>query len=188
MPRGRARLDGLTAAGVRWGPCWWGFEHFETPSGVFEHSLANLDFRAEGTRDEFGILGYGVRGMRIYDFGWVTARRGWAPGEQLMRLQMHATDPAILEPRLGRRESKGCIRIPATLNTLFDRYGVLDAAYEDAIALGREFWVLRADRMPTAWSGRYLVVVDSSGLRAPPPSAPASAPQRSRGPQSRRAG
>jgi hypothetical protein len=139
-----------------------GFDHFETPTGVFAHSLDNPDFRAEGTRNELGIRGYGARGMRVYDFGWVTARRGWAPGEQEMRLQMHATDPDRLEPRLGHRDSKGCIRIPATLNTLIDRYGVLDAAYEEAMAAGREFWVLRPDRRPTPWSGRYLVIVDTS--------------------------
>ena len=50
-----------------------------------------------------------------------------------MRLQMHATDRDRLEPRLGRRESKGCIRIPASLSVWFDRYGVLDAAYDDAL-------------------------------------------------------
>ncbi len=138
-----------------------GFEHFETPLGVFEHSLANLDFRAEGTLNENGIRGYGDRGMRVYDFGWVSARRGWAPGEQEMRLQLHATDRERLEPRLGQRESKGCIRIPATLNEFIDRHGVLDAAYDEALAAARTFWVLRADRMPTPWSGRWLVVIDS---------------------------
>ena len=151
-----------------------GFEHFETPTGVFEHSLANLDFRAEGVLNEFGIRGYGDKGMRVFDFGWVPARRGWAPGEQLMRLPMHATDRQKLEPRLGQRESKGCIRIPATLNRWIDRYGVLDAAYEEALAAGRQFWVLRGDRMPTPWSGRYLVIIDSQ--RSEPTAASASAP------------
>ncbi len=144
-----------------------GFEHFETPTGVFDHSLDNLDFRAEGTLNQFGIRGYGDKGNRVYDFGWVVARRGWAAGEQAMRLQLHATDRERLEPRLGRRESKGCIRIPATLNTLIDQYGVLDAAYDEAIATGREFWVLKRDRTPTAWSGRSLVVVDSQRSERP---------------------
>ncbi len=144
-----------------------GFEHFETPTGVFEHSLANPDFRAEGTLNEFGIRGYGDKGMRVYDFGWVMGRRGWMPGEQLMRLQLHATDRSKLEPRLGQRESKGCIRIPATLNTFIDGYGVLDAAYEEAMAAGREFWVLRPDRTPTPWSGRYLVIIDSQRTDRP---------------------
>lgn len=149
------------------------FEHFETPTGVFAHSLANPDYRAEGTRNERGIRGYGVKGMRVFDFGWVAARRGWGtPGEQPMRLQMHATDPDLLEPKLGRRESKGCVRIPATLNTLLDRHGLLDADYEAAAAAGRPHWVLRPDRTPTAWPGRWLVIVDSQRRARPPWSPP----------------
>ncbi len=144
-----------------------GFEHFETPLGVFAHTLANPDFRAEGTKNEFGIRGYGVKGMRVFDFGWVVAARGWTTGEQAMRLQMHATDPDRLEPRLGRRESKGCIRIPATLNRLIDHHGLLDADYEAALAGGRTVWVLPTDREPTPWSGRWLVVVDT-GRKARP--------------------
>jgi hypothetical protein len=144
-----------------------GFEHFETPLGVFDHTLDNPDFRAEGTPNDLGICGYGARGMRVYDFGWAQARRGWARGEQLMRLQLHATDPQRLEPRLGERASKGCIRIPATLNTLIDRYGILDAAYDEAIAQGRHFWVLRDDRTATAWPGRYLVVIESQRRQRP---------------------
>lgn len=163
-PDGETRLIGASPASTG-RPA--GFEHFETPLGVFEHTLANLDFRAEGTLNENGIRGYGDRGMRVFDFGWVVARRAWKPGEQPMRLQLHATDRQRLEPRLGRRESKGCIRIPAALNVLLDRYAVLDAAYEQAIAEGHGFWVLRHDRVQTPWSGRYLVVVDSGRARRP---------------------
>jgi hypothetical protein len=152
-----------------------GFEHFETPIGVFEHVLYNPDFRAEGTRNTLGIRGYGDKGMRVYDFGWVMGDRAWAPGRQLMRLQMHATDPARLEPRLGERASKGCIRIPATLNRWIDRHGALDAAYDAAVAEGRRFWLLRPDRQPTPWSGRWLVVLDS-GRSARPPWSPAPVP------------
>lgn len=153
-------------------PCSTGrpgeFEHFETPLGVFEHSLANLDFRAEGTRNVLGIRGYGTKGMRVYDFGWVIAPRGWGPpGSSPMRLQMHSTDPDILEPRLGIAHSKGCIRIPASLNDFIDRHAILDAAYEEGLQLGQRFWVLRTDRTPTPWSGRYLVVVDSRTAKEP---------------------
>ncbi|MCA2997298.1 MAG: L,D-transpeptidase [Rhodocyclaceae bacterium] len=146
------------------------FEHFATPVGVFEHSLANPDFRAEGTPNEFGVRGYGAKGMRVYDFGWVRTTRGWGtPVETLMRLQMHATDPRLLEPRLGAPTSKGCIRIPATLNHFLDHYGALDADYDRAMREGkRRFWVLPPDRNPTPWSGRYLVVIDS--MRTTPPS------------------
>ena len=144
-----------------------GFEHFETPLGVFEHTLDNPDFRAEGTVNELGIRGYGDRGMRVFDFGWVMARRGWAPGDQPMRLQLHATDRVRFEPRLGRPASKGCIRVSAAFNDFIDRYGVLDAAYDEALAAGRRFWVLRPDRVSTPWSGRWLVVVDSKRTSRP---------------------
>lgn len=138
------------------------FEHFETPLGVFDHTIQNLDFRAEGTKNELGIRGYGREGMRVYDFGWQKSIRGWGHGgESIMRLQMHATDPDLLEPHLGRVRSKGCIRIPASLNTFIDHYGILDADYEEAMAAGRTFWVLPPDREPTPWSGRYLVIVDT---------------------------
>lgn len=82
-----------------------------------------------------------------------------------IRLQMHATDAVRLERGLGTARSKGCIRIPTSLNELIDRFGVLDGDY-----LGRNgsrFWVLRDDRTPTPWSGRYLVVVDSMANARP---------------------
>lgn len=144
------------------------FDYFETPLGVFDHSIANLDFRAEGTKNENGIKGYGEKGLRVFDFGWQLATRGW--GERrpsTMRLQMHATDPTLLEPRLGSVQSKGCVRIPATLNKFIDHYGLLDADYEQAMQQGSRFWMLDPQRQPTPWSGRYLVVLDS-GLKERP--------------------
>jgi hypothetical protein len=144
------------------------FDHFLTPTGIFEHTTANLDFRAEGTRNENGIMGYGRKGMRVYDFGWQQAERGWGGGgEATMRLQMHATDPGLLEVRLGTVQSKGCIRIPAKLNTFIDRYGILDADYEQAMAAGQILGVLSKTRKPTPWSGRYLVIVDTGRTSRP---------------------
>lgn len=106
------------------------FEHFITPVGVFLHTPDNMDYRAEGTRNENGIRGYGNKGMRVYDFGWQQATRGWGShARSTMRLQMHATDPDRLEILLGMPHSKGCIRIAATLNTFIDRHGVIDAEY-----------------------------------------------------------
>ncbi len=137
------------------------YEHFATPLGIFEHSLANLDFRAEGTFNDLGIRGYGLKGMRVFDFGWVLGERGWgAGGMSPMRLQMHATDP-VLESLLGQRHSKGCIRIPATLDRFLDHYGILDANYERAASLGVRLNVLLPDREPTPGAGRYLVVIES---------------------------
>jgi len=49
------------------------FDHFETPLGVFEHSTANPDFRAQGTRNSNGIRGYGAKGLRVFDLGWQQA-------------------------------------------------------------------------------------------------------------------
>jgi hypothetical protein len=144
------------------------FEHFTTPLGVFEHSLANPDFRAEGTRNELGIRGYGRRGMRIFDFGWVAAPKGWGDRAwSVMRLQVHATDPDVLEPRLGTAQSKGCIRIPATLNEFLDLNGLLDADYDEALDAGRTLWVLRTDRRRHAAAGRWLVVIDSEAAVRP---------------------
>lgn len=150
------------------------FDHFQTPVGVFDHNVLNGDFRAEGTKNEFGIRGYGAKGKRIFDFGWQEAVRGWGSGGPgVMRLQMHATDPTVLEPRLGTVQSKGCIRIPGGLNTFLDHFGVLDADYEAALAAGERVWVLPADREPALGAGRYVVILDSgrSGRPAwsPPP-------------------
>ena len=144
------------------------FDHFLTPLGVFEHSLSNLDFRAEGTKNEFGFRGYGEKGMRVYDFGWVQSEQGWGKrGMSEMRLQMHTTDPQFAEPLLGIRRSKGCIRIPATLNDFIDRYGLLDADYALAQEQGRRFWVIRPDRTPVHDPGRYLIVINSVGSTRP---------------------
>jgi hypothetical protein len=145
------------------------FEHFVSPLGVFAHTLDNPDFRALGTFNQNHVRGYGLRGRRVFDFGWQTAERGWGPGgSSLMRLQMHATDPQRLEPRLGQVASEGCIRIPATLNVFLDVHGVLDADYEAAAATGAKLWILKPDRSTLPWPGRYLVIIDSQASTRPP--------------------
>jgi hypothetical protein len=139
------------------------YDHFTTPLGVFEHTPRNMDFRSEGTLNEFKIRGYGARDMRIYDFGWAQGERGWGKGGMSqMRFQMHATDPNKLEPVLGIRHSKGCVRIPAALNVFFDHHGILDADYEARVAAGESLWILKPRRDPTPWAGHYLVVIDSA--------------------------
>lgn len=138
------------------------YEHFLTPLGVFAHTLDNKDYRAEGTKNSLGLRALGTKNMRVYDFGWTMGERGWGRGgKSQMRLMMHTTDPDSLEQWLGKAMSKGCIRIPATLNIFIERYGLLDADYEQAMAKGKKFWVIRPDRTPTPWSGRYLVIIDS---------------------------
>ena len=144
------------------------YEHFTTPLGVFDHSTANPDFRAEGTKNKLGFRGYGVKGMRVYDFGWVPSPRGWGDGAMgVLRLQMHATDPALAEPLLGSARSEGCVRIPAALNAFIDHHGLIDAAYDQTADDGPSSRVLAADRVPTLSPGRYLVVVDSQRKARP---------------------
>jgi hypothetical protein len=144
------------------------YEHFETPTGVFEHATSNPDFRAEGTLNDLGVRGLGERGMRVFDFGWQQARRGWGDGGMSpMRLVLHATDPEFLESRLGSVQSKGCIRVPATLNLLLDHYGLLDADYAKALAEGKSFWALPSEHITISGAGRYLIVVDSARSERP---------------------
>ncbi|OWJ66753.1 hypothetical protein BWR60_13200 [Inquilinus limosus] len=139
--------------------------YFITPTGVFPHTDAILDWRAEGTFNANGIRGLGLKGMRVWDFGWQTAERGWDAdgGTAEIRLLVHATDPAVLEQRLGRPASKGCIRVPGPMNVFLDRHGILDSDYEAAAKADPRYEaVLRPDRSPTPLAGTMLVIVDST--------------------------
>lgn len=145
------------------------FDHYITPLGVFRLTDAILGYRAEGTVNENGIRGLGTKGMRVWDFGWHVAMKGWAeqagkPDRTPIRLMLHATDPNKLEGRLGRPASQGCVRIPAGMNRFLDRHGVLDSENERAAATDLRFRaLLLPDRNPTPVAGNTLVVVDSSG-------------------------
>jgi len=100
-----------------------GFEHFLTPTGVFRHTDAILDWRAEGTYNEHRVRGLGLGGMRVWDFGWQRAFKGWGSAGEVgkMRLLLHATDPTTLERRIGRTASNGCVRIPTEMNRFLER-------------------------------------------------------------------
>jgi len=147
-------------------------DYYITPLGVFAHSGAILDFRAQGTYNEHHVRGLGLAGMRVWDFGWQWALKGWhTDGEGGdIRLQMHATDPALLERRLGRPASEGCVRVSSTMNRFLDLHGVLDKDYESAAAQDARYRaLLAAGRMPTPLAGRLLVVIDSGlPIDAPP--------------------
>jgi len=150
--------------------------YFITPTGVFPHTPDIIDYRAEGTFNENHIRGLGIKGMRVWDFGWQVAQKGWLPAGEFgeMRLLLHATDPDVLEQRLGRPASQGCVRIPAGMNRFLDVQGVLDAAYERAAAEDpRIAAVLLPERTPTWLAGQVMVVVDSSE----PPNLPATLPR-----------
>ncbi len=139
--------------------------YYITPIGVFLHSPAILDYRAEGTFNENGIRGLGLKGMRVWDFGWHPAEKGWRADREIgdIRLLLHATDPDYLEQRLGQPASQGCVRVPAAMNRFLDRHGVLDASYGQAArADGRILEILPLDRQPTPLAGDALVVIDSA--------------------------
>jgi lipoprotein-anchoring transpeptidase ErfK/SrfK len=140
------------------------FEHFLTPTGVFRHTAAILDWRAEGTFNEHHVRGLGLEGMRVWDFGWQRAVRGWGrSGVSKMRLLLHATDPATLERRIGRAASDGCVRIPTEMNRFLDAHGVLDRDYEQAARKKVRFAsLLLPGRTPTPLAGDALVIIDSS--------------------------
>ncbi len=147
-------------------------DHYITPVGVFAHTGAILDFRAAGTYNENHIRGLGISGMRVWDFGWQWALKGWhTDGEGGdIRFQMHATDPDILERRLGHPASEGCVRLSASLNRFLDKHGVLDADYEQAAFTDMRYnALLRADRTPSILAGRLLVVIDSQQPKDAPP-------------------
>lgn len=141
------------------------FDHYITPVGVFLNTDAILGFRAQGTFNENHIRGYGVKGMRVWDFGWQSAEKGWRADRERgdIRLEMHATDPDRLERRLGRPDSQGCVRIPAALNRFFDRRGVIDRDYERAAVEDIRFRaLLLPDRNPSPLAGRAMIVIDSA--------------------------
>lgn len=166
MPGGSDGADWLLIGSARVSTGTVGRKHYYiTPTGVFINTADRLGYRALGTKNENGIMGIGVKGMRVWDFGWQEAEKGWLPSREKgpIRLEMHATDPVYLEQRLGRTASAGCIRIPATVNVFLDRYGLLDAAYEHkALEDGRFKALLRPDREPSVVAGVTVVVVDTA--------------------------
>jgi hypothetical protein len=144
-------------------------DYYVTPTGVFLHTDLILDWRAEGTFNAQHIRGLGLKGMRVWDFGWQEAAKGWGTEEEgEIRLLLHATDPASLQRRLGHPASKGCVRIPDAMNRFLDRHGILDADYERAARDDPRFAaLLLPDRVPTPLAGNMLVVVDSAALSHP---------------------
>ncbi len=144
-------------------------EHFRTPVGVFDNDGAILGYRALGTYNENHIRGIGIKGMRVWDFGWQTTddwRTKNAP--MAVRMEMHATDPANLELRLGRWDSEGCIRIPSTFNKFLDNSGLIDAKLREAAQTDRRYAALLPKAVPNGLAGSVLVVVDTSDPAAPP--------------------
>lgn len=142
--------------------------YYITPVGAFMNTTERVGYRALGTKNRLGIRGNGGKGMRVWDFGWQWAEKGWLPNhvKGQIRLEMHATDPVYLEPRLGHTASEGCIRISAAMNRFIDHYGLIDALYNQAASQEKRFRaILLKDRQPSPLAGDLLIVVDSSEKR-----------------------
>lgn len=142
-------------------------EHFLTPVGVFALDGSILDYRAEGTFNQNHIRGIGLKGSRVWDFGWQETDDWRTKGAKIkIRMEMHATDPANLEHRIGRSDSEGCIRIHADLNAAMDQYGVLDMDAGLLAMDGDARWkqVLGRSHVYLPEAGRYLVVMESEAI------------------------
>ena len=135
--------------------------HFETPIGVFKNSPENMSYRALGTKGSNGWRGLGKKGSRVWDFGWQETKL-LTGSPYRIRLLIHATDPSLGEPRLGKADSKGCVRIPAKVNAFLDHYGILDASYKNGSSRAKS--VLPRNGLLSQLAGQYLIVSDSRNL------------------------
>jgi len=140
-----------------------GGDYFETPTGVFENNLDNFSYRAQGTPNQEGWRGLGAKDSRVWDFGYQRGLKKYKAGNTMsqLRLLMHSTDPDRGEARLGRTDSKGCVRISQGLNRFLDTYAILDSHYEEWAKTKPDSWLFRKERKPTAYPGKYLVIGDS---------------------------
>ncbi len=145
-------------------------QHFKTPVGVLLNDGSELGYRAQGTYNQNHIRGLGVKGMRVWDFGWQTSDDWRTPGATMaVRVEMHATDPSVLEQRIGRADSEGCIRLPDALNKFLDRHGIIDADLERLAETDIGYRALLSPYLqPTALAGDAVIVVDSSEPWAKP--------------------
>lgn len=139
-------------------------EHFKTPIGTFINDGSILGYRAAGTFNENHVRGLGLRGMRVWDFGWQTTEDWRTPGATMeVRLEMHSTDPENLAHRIGRPDSEGCIRIPASLNEFLDKHGVIDRALTAAAPSDPAIaQLISKQERPTSLAGSAVIVYDSS--------------------------
>ncbi len=139
--------------------------HFITPTGVYEHSTSIIGYRARGIRNESGWLGIGVEGSRVWDFGWQATphTKGGQTWTANIRLHLHATDPEFGEARLGRPDSKGCVRVSGAMNRFLDHFGILDADYEDNPHIAS--WLLDPQRETVSHPGRFMIVADSKFMK-----------------------
>jgi hypothetical protein len=140
--------------------------YWETPSGILENSLKFIGYRALGTKNDKGWMGLGIKGSRVWDFGWqITKKKARSKIKvRKIRLLLHATDPVDGEKRLGKANSMGCIRISAKLNNYLDYFGIIDKEYEARSKQKNVSWLLRKERRPTLLAGKFVIVKNSNNL------------------------
>lgn len=166
---GNGRLEILGVDLISSGNIEKGGDYFETPTGVFENMVENFSYRALGTPNQDGWRGLGAKDSRVWDFGDQKGIKKYKNGNTVsqMRLLMHSTDPDKGEARLGRTDSKGCVRISQGLNRFLDTYAILDRNYEEWARTRPDSWLLKKDRKPVAYPGKFLIIGDSSrGVQA----------------------
>ena len=158
------RIEFLGADLISSGNLEKGGDYFETPTGVFENLVENFSYRALGTPNQDGWRGLGTKDSRVWDFGDQKSVKKYKTGNTVsqMRLLMHSTDPDKGEQRLGRIDSKGCVRISQGMNRFLDTYAILDQNYEEWVKSKPDTWLLKKDRHPVAFPGKFLIIGDSS--------------------------
>lgn len=162
------RMNFLGADLISSGNLEKGGDYFVTPVGIFENTVDNFGYRAQGTPNQEGWRGLGGKDSRVWDFGYQKSVKKYKGGNTLseMRLLMHSTDPDKGEPRLGRIDSKGCVRISQYLNRFLDTYAVLDRHYEEWAKTKPDTWLLKKDRQPVGYPGKYLFIGDIAHQRS----------------------
>ena len=109
-------------------------EYFQTPIGIFENKING--YEAKGTFNDKGIRGLGLKGMKVYDFGWQYGKYNLTGENLQLRLSLHATDP-VLEDKLGTQASKGCVRVSSNMNKFLKSNNILDYFKTKNIENGR---------------------------------------------------
>lgn len=98
-----------------------GKKYFETPETIIDRTVfKNGDWLAEGTDGK----GFGEKGDRIF---WLGIQKG-------IHLAMHTTTPWGVE-NLGKKYSKGCIRISPIFNKILRETEIIDGIFGKYIVL-----------------------------------------------------
>jgi hypothetical protein len=133
------------------------FNYYETPKGWFEQLPENAGWRSQGIPGEkYGLRGYGKKDLRIWDFGWQESSGYWNEKFQKrkIRLAMHSINKKVLEPLLGEKASRGCVRIHSNANEFIDNNSILD----NNLFKSNISWLLKR-KTKTSDSGSFILII-----------------------------